>query len=542
MTKQLSSFQPKGVQEGLISYWNFDHTSGNAIDVISGNNLTNNGNISYVAGKINNCAVGTTNGRLSNTTPSLSGGKASSSVSLWFNTVGLNGGSVDLIAEVRWTDYYFRILLHDFLSPSNTLWFDGTGWGYNAGYVPTIGSWYHVVLTTDGTNVRIYVNGTLASTQAIGSGANTPNISLFSDGGTSFFNGKIDEMCIWNRTLNATEISAIYNAGNGIQPTPRAFNSTKLYMPLNGSSIDISGNGNHGTDTNISYVGGKFGQGARFNGSSSQILFTNVPQTGVGAFTASLWVKGSTLTTNMEILAWGSASTHAGFDIYMNSSNVMTANFYGGVGIASAITKVSTQNWQYVTVTYDGTNTRIYINGILEGISSSYTSASVVTTNKFIGKDLGGGNWWDGFADEIILENRAWTAQEISAYYRKSMITYKKKTLFNMLKDFIISLETGTFAITGYNASLTAIQVLIAQTGAYIVTGYNSIMSWAYTMVAQTGAYVLTGYDATIREIIRIAGLTGSFILSGKDAILRVKGWMKTPKDNGDGWTKTPKD
>ena len=49
--------------------------------------------------------------------------------------------------------------------------------------------------------------------------------------------------------------------------------TTKLLLHLNGKSTDSSGNGNNGTNSNITYslANGKFGQGAGFNGSSNSI-------------------------------------------------------------------------------------------------------------------------------------------------------------------------------------------------------------------------------------------------------------------------------
>lgn len=490
MAKQLSSFQPNGVRAtqladtslfsdgSLVSYWKLDESSGDASDSKGSNTLINNNTVTFAQGKFGNCAdtgSGNTN-KWMNVASNLgltTDGTGNITVSGWINMASFIGGDYDMqFALARLNQRQFWFGTRNSGSELSVFVLGSSLVHYNSSYTFATSTWYHVAFTMAGTALTLYVNGVNIGSHTIGAlGTRTgfDSFSLFRESGDSkYASGKIDDVAVFSRALSPAEIQTLYYAG-----------STKLYMPLNGNSVDISGSNNHGMDTAITYVQGKFGQGARFNGSSSQILFTNVPQTGVGAFTASLWIKGSTLTTNMEILAWGTASTHAGFDIYMNSSNVMTANFYGGGGIANATTKLTTQNWQYVTVTYDGTNTRMYINGVLEGISSSYTSASVGTTNKFIGKDLGGGNWWNGLADEIILENRAWTAQEISLYYRKSMLNYRTKSLFNLIKDFIMTGDTAVFTITGYDASLTLIQRLVAETANFIITGYDALTKLA---------------------------------------------------------------
>src|SRR4051812_38835093 len=41
---------------GIVSYWKLDESSGDAVDSVSSNNLTNHGSIPFVPGKINNGA------------------------------------------------------------------------------------------------------------------------------------------------------------------------------------------------------------------------------------------------------------------------------------------------------------------------------------------------------------------------------------------------------------------------------------------------------------------------------------------------------
>ncbi|MBI3033990.1 LamG domain-containing protein, partial [Candidatus Woesearchaeota archaeon] len=79
-------------------------------------------------------------------------------------------------------------------------------------------TWYHVTVTVDNNSsgkVRFYLNGVLDGTQTSAlSAANAFNLFIGSTTGTSeFFNGTIDEVQLWNRVLNETEINASFNAG-----------------------------------------------------------------------------------------------------------------------------------------------------------------------------------------------------------------------------------------------------------------------------------------------------------------------------------------
>ena len=77
------------------------------------------------------------------------------------------------------------------------------------------GTWYHVVGTYDGSNLRTYVNGTLETTLASSRSLPviTDNLQLSSSGGSSAYSGMIDEVAIYSTALSATRIQAHYTAG-----------------------------------------------------------------------------------------------------------------------------------------------------------------------------------------------------------------------------------------------------------------------------------------------------------------------------------------
>ena len=90
-------------------------------------------------------------------------------------------------------------------------------------------SWYHFVITYDGNNlnnIQIYINGILQSVTYTNYVGITQLITTASDlyfGRSSmlyspftyyYYKGSIDDIGIWNRTLNTQEISDLYNANN----------------------------------------------------------------------------------------------------------------------------------------------------------------------------------------------------------------------------------------------------------------------------------------------------------------------------------------
>jgi hypothetical protein len=82
-----------------------------------------------------------------------------------------------------------------------------------------VGSWYHIVLTWDGTNYNVFVNG-VSKANGTYSGLSTlaPIADIGNEGNPSYrdsysFNGTIDEVRIYNRPLTSEEVLEHYNEG-----------------------------------------------------------------------------------------------------------------------------------------------------------------------------------------------------------------------------------------------------------------------------------------------------------------------------------------
>jgi len=83
-----------------------------------------------------------------------------------------------------------------------------------------VGTWYHIVMTYDGANVKMYKDATLKTTTAETTNIVTSAVSLrigcystSATGGAYAWEGQIDEVRIYNRTLSLAEITKNYNHG-----------------------------------------------------------------------------------------------------------------------------------------------------------------------------------------------------------------------------------------------------------------------------------------------------------------------------------------
>lgn len=110
----------------------------------------------------------------------------------------------------------------------------------STGQVPT-GSTFHVVVTYDGSNVRIYLNGVLDSTTpATGSiTTNATDLYLAQRGdGTARWHGTIDEAAVFNVVLDATQIAEHYALRVALTNTYRTTWSRHLTdVPVSGGIV-----------------------------------------------------------------------------------------------------------------------------------------------------------------------------------------------------------------------------------------------------------------------------------------------------------------
>lgn len=201
------------LKDDLVSYWKFDGTSGGVTDIHGNNDGTNNGALRGVSGKLNRAFDFDGSG---NSIEINSGdlGYDYVTVSAWINPDSLNSYSYILDGERGMRSFIFR---HD----GNNLEFYvqvGGGWHHVQTLFSATNQWSHVVGVYDGSEYQIWING-----QNRGTGSLSGHLDAFDIrwiGGDSddqrYFDGTIDEVGVWGRGLNQTEIETLYNNGNGL--------------------------------------------------------------------------------------------------------------------------------------------------------------------------------------------------------------------------------------------------------------------------------------------------------------------------------------
>lgn len=109
--------------------------------------------------------------------------------------------------------------------------------------------------------------------------------------------------------------------------------------------------------------------------------------------------------------------------LYMDDANHWRAfvrNAAGSYGLINGSTTISNGTWYHVACTYDGSNVRLYVNGVQEGSDSALTGNIKNTTDDpiYIGVDptsgpATGDKGFDGSVSDIFIIKRALSLNEI---------------------------------------------------------------------------------------------------------------------------------
>ena len=180
----------------------------------------------------------------------------------------------------------------------------------------------------------------------------------------------------------------------------------------------------------------KINNGADFGTANSTKKLTNAYQytTAGGSFSISLWVKLSTEigANSYQFAGVGvdNASPYTNFAIIYNYNSGTRRLAFNrqkqNVANDSAFYTITlgTTNWYHLVFTYDGSNVRGYVNGVLQAgpTASSGDGTSGGGTTLFIGAPSnsyydGTYDWTSGIVDEVGYWTKALTRTEITDLY-----------------------------------------------------------------------------------------------------------------------------
>jgi hypothetical protein len=137
-------------------------------------------------------------------------------LSAWFNTTRVNRyqGAISIGSSSSGASAYIGTVSTAQVGTSNSIGGGFYSRNYGSG-ITSLNTWVHVVLTYNGTNAIIYVDGSEKVNDSYApnlSGVYTRIGRIGSD--TTFdFSGLIEDVAMWSRALTATEVSDLYRKG-----------------------------------------------------------------------------------------------------------------------------------------------------------------------------------------------------------------------------------------------------------------------------------------------------------------------------------------
>jgi len=388
-------------------------------------------------------------------------------ISAWINpTVAVTN---KFLVAKRWSTNSYQIATAGSINPQCSVWIGTTRYNASGSTVLSAGTWYHIVGTFDGSNVKVYVDGVLeGTTAASGSLDQTADIVSIAKGvnnNTYNFNGKIDEVAIWDSALTAAQVTQVYNNGyprdltfispiswwrlgedayfvspdftipNKITGAPNAVtaNMDDVDLVANapgsfggglGYSLDVEdriGDAKESTANSVSYnmiqanrisypagyvptqVDNDYAMA--FDGISTYI---DVGTISLGTiFTVSCWVNFNSFSATTGIIFGGGVSYYA---LYAPNSTTIWAYFGGG----SSFTVPALSGWNNLVFTRNGGDGELFLNGVSQGTKTTY-GANNFDLN-FIGceNQAGGTEYYvDGEIDEAAVFDYVLSANQI---------------------------------------------------------------------------------------------------------------------------------
>ena len=274
-------------------------------------------------------------------------------------------------------------------------------------------NWVNVTVTIDSAYlVKMYKNGLEVFSGNIGYaipsnsgellfGARTPASPV------NFLNGEMTEVGLYDRALTSLEVASLYNQG---MPTNLLVNRND-YQSGNPTVFNTKQVDFDGTDDFLD-LGSQSGV-LRLAGSNGSI---------------SAWIKptldGDDFQRIVDKSNGGSAAN--GYAMVVknpnNSSDGQIQCYISGQQAVNSVSVLAALEWSHVLWSWDGTNQKIYINGVLDATNSSSLKPPTDTTNMRIGSwNHATAREYNGEMSQIGIWNEALTADEVSSLYNHGL-------------------------------------------------------------------------------------------------------------------------
>jgi len=271
--------------------------------------------------------------------------------------------------------------------------------------------WDLICTVNDGTDAHVWQNGVLLDSDStvassVSSWAYPVTLGLRPDNSAEKFEGKLDEIGMWDGELTSAQIVALYNSGNAlpfadfdVTPTPTD-SLVMAYYKMEESSAPYLDSTPHGRDAGSTNdptrITGVIDYGQDFDGSNDDMTIPlsvwgwTTPNT----YSFSGWIRGT--DTKFSQIASGNGPGDKGTQIVINNGYLEIGGspctgtpYWGGQAVGS---QINDGDWHHIVATFSGGNSQIgYIDGALAGSGTeNYCADTAYVTQIKFGSNPGG--------------------------------------------------------------------------------------------------------------------------------------------------------
>lgn len=401
-----------------VAHWNFDEKTGT-----SANDKSGNGNTGTITGAVwrgaGDCKTGAClafDG--SNDYVDIGAGPSTvRSVSIW-------------VYPATTTEYFINLT-----SNTDYIWVNGG-----------------TITATGLSSPIIYVNGQVTSTLEVNkwqhitvttsTAENASNLDIGRTQDTNYFEGKIDEVKLYDYIRTPAQIAYDYNRGApvGYWKFDECQGTTAHDASGNGNSGTISAGDSTGSNDSVGTCSGSAGEmwadgatGKRnssleFDGTNDQVNITDNANLRFDSasqdFSIFAWIKRTSFGSAHVIVNKRDSGTD-GWSLIAQSSNLVTCQLNGTLFISTST--ISDSQWHHVgcTIDRDG-NGQVYIDGKADGSPVAAGSAAMSTTSniRIGGNSYDTGRPFPGQIDDVRIYNYALSETQIKTIMNEGAVFF----------------------------------------------------------------------------------------------------------------------
>ena len=387
--------------------------------------------------------------------------------------------------------------------------------------------WTHLAMTwINGGNLKGYINGDLVIDVTPGTSYTISNSSSLKigvapwDASSYFFNGKVDEVRVWDDVRTESEIRTnMYSELAGTEVNLVAYYQLNEISETTANDAQTSGtydgtlNGGFNFADNTLPSPAFFGPKncLAFDGDNDYVSIPNLSFSNATAITIEGWIYPRSFNPYVpdfnisNIAGYDDASALVRIGDATINNNELQFILTGNQRLNSSI-GLSINKWYHFAAVYDGATMSLYIDGILD-VSLS-TSVTFTTAGNFILGAGSGGRYLDGSMDEI----RIWDDARTEAEIRENMCSTLTGNEANLVGYYNLDNGSGTTVtnIAGTSASDGTITNASWTTSSAFNTWLNTnTTTWA------TGANWSDGAAPTSTDNVGIPNFTNDPVSTG---------------------------